>query len=184
MRSLTITFAVIISLSFCAKAQDQSFRKAKVDFIAYETLVHQVKEHRKSRLINVDEFIEMSEKSGVIILDTRSDSMYRRKHIKGAIHLNFSDFTQQNLMKVIPTVHTKVLIYCNNNFAGDEVNFASKVVMPALIQREIKPITLALNIPTYINLYGYGYRNVYELSELVMLFDKRIKYEGTAVVHE
>lgn len=181
MRSLTITFAMIVFLSFCSKAQDQGFRKAKVDFSAYEELVGRVKEHRKSRLINVDEFVKMSTEEGVIILDTRSDRMYRRKHIKGAIHLNFSDFTQQNLMKVIPTANTKVLIYCNNNFEGDEVNFASKVVVPALIQKDIKPITLALNIPTYINLYGYGYRNVCELSELVMLFDKRVKYEGTEV---
>ncbi len=172
---------IIIFLSFCAKAQDHSFRKAKVDFNAYEVLVHQVKEHRKARLINVDEFVEMSEESGVIILDTRSDSMYRRKHIKGAIHLNFSDFTQQNLIKIIPTANTKVLIYCNNNFEGDEDNFATKVVVPSLMQKDIKPITLALNIPTYINLYGYGYRNVYELSELVMLFDRRIGYEGTTV---
>jgi hypothetical protein len=44
-------------------------------------------------------------------------------------------------------------------------------------------LTLALNIPTYINLYGYGYQNVYELNELVAtFFDKRIEFEGTAVV--
>jgi hypothetical protein len=40
---------------------------------------------------------------------------------------------------------------------------------------------LALNIPTYINLYGYGYKNVYELDELVNVNDKRIEFEGTAV---
>ena len=40
---------------------------------------------------------------------------------------------------------------------------------------------LALNIPTYINLYGYGYRNIYELDELVNINDKRIKFEGTEV---
>ena len=44
-----------------------------------------------------------------------------------------------------------------------------------------KPLTLALNIPTYINLYGYGYKNVYELSELVSVFDRRIEFEGTAI---
>lgn len=140
-----------------------------------------MKEHRKSRLINVDEFKELSIEEGTVILDTRSDSMYQRKHISGAIHLNFSDFTQQNLLEIIPTPDTKILIYCNNNFEGDEVNFASKVVVPALLQKDIEPITLPLNIPTYINLYGYGYRNIYELSELVTLFDKRIVFEGTTV---
>ena len=38
---------------------------------------------------------------------------------------------------------------------------------------------MALNIPTYINLYGYGYKNVYELDELVNVGDPRIKFEGT-----
>ncbi|HMU95988.1 MAG TPA: rhodanese-like domain-containing protein, partial [Elusimicrobiota bacterium] len=44
-----------------------------------------------------------------------------------------------------------------------------------------KPVTLALNIPTYINLYGYGYRNVYELNELVDVKDPRIEFEGSLV---
>jgi len=41
---------------------------------------------------------------------------------------------------------------------------------------------MALNIPTYINLYGYGYKNVYELSELISVSDSRIKLEGSAIV--
>lgn len=40
---------------------------------------------------------------------------------------------------------------------------------------------LALNIPTFINLYGYGYRNIYELDELVNINDPRVKFEGTEV---
>ena len=44
-----------------------------------------------------------------------------------------------------------------------------------------KPLTLALNIPTFINLYGYGYRNIFELGELVNTNDPRIQFEGTAV---
>ena len=38
---------------------------------------------------------------------------------------------------------------------------------------------MALNIPTYINLYGYGYRNVYELHELVNVNDRKIAFEGS-----
>ncbi len=44
-----------------------------------------------------------------------------------------------------------------------------------------KPTFLALNIPTYVNLYGYGYHDVYELSELVDLKDPRIAFEGSIV---
>jgi hypothetical protein len=40
---------------------------------------------------------------------------------------------------------------------------------------------MALNVPTYINLYGYGYHNVYELDELVNVKDPRVKFEGTEV---
>ena len=46
-----------------------------------------------------------------------------------------------------------------------------------------KPITLALNIPTYINLYGYGYRNIYELSELINTNSQKLEFEGTAITN-
>ena len=44
-----------------------------------------------------------------------------------------------------------------------------------------KPVMLALNIPTFINLYGYGYKNIYELDELVRVDDPRIEFEGAEV---
>jgi hypothetical protein len=162
----------------------QSFPLAKVDFDAFETLAAEVKKHRSSRLINANNFVAMAKEQHTVILDTRSDSMYALKHVKGAIHLNFSDFTQKNLLALIPNPNTRILIYCNNNFDGDEVHFSEKTGKPVLIKKRFKPITLALNIPTYINLYGYGYRNVYELNELIYSTDKRIEYEGTSIKNE
>jgi hypothetical protein len=112
---------------------------------------------------------------------------------KGAQHLNFSDFTQSNLARVIPSFDTTVLIYCNNNFEGNQVDFASKMVMPSVIKKtgeitpalqfkdQEKPLMMALNVPTYINLYGYGYRNVYELHELVKVTDPRVSFEGSII---
>lgn len=41
--------------------------------------------------------------------------------------------------------------------------------------------SLALNIPTFITLYGYGYTNVYELSEMVRPNDARLELEGTSI---
>lgn len=198
-----------------------------VDFDAYESLVAEVKEHRKSRMLNAEEFVATSKEEKVIILDTRSDSMYAAVHVKGAVHLNFSDFTQDNLARIIPSNDYKILIYCNNNFISQPVAngaqlqvrdfspyFATKMADPRVTKSFIikaqttkpktkskvksgpnfneeevigglpetkKPLTLALNIPTYINLYGYGYRNVYELSELVNTYDKKLEFEGTAV---
>ncbi len=153
---------------------------SKVDYDVYERLVSEVKEHRKKRLVNLDEFLKMSKEKNVVILDARSKEMYLSKHVKGAIHLNFSDFTQSNLEQLIPDKNTRILIYCNNNFDNDPIYFATKSFIPSNPSKE-KPYTLALNIPTYINLYGYGYKNVYELSELISVSDSRIKFEGKAV---
>src|SRR5690606_376781 len=125
----------------------------------------EVKPYRAQRLISAAEFVRMSGEENVVILDTRSKEMYDRKHIKGAIHLNFSDFTQTNLARLIPDPSTRILIYCNNNFADDELYFPTKSYQPDLLnqERREKKLTLALNIPTFINLYGYGYRDIYEL---------------------
>ena len=174
---------ILLGMACLCNAQNTTpvKRKANVDFDAYEKLLPKVKAHRKNRLADLPTFLKMAKEKGTIILDTRSDSLYKRKHVKGAIHLNFSDFTQQNLLKIIPNADTRILIYCNNNFINDQANFASKTVIPGLINKKIAPISLALNIPTYINLYGYGYRNVYELSELVSTLDKRIIFEGTDI---
>lgn len=177
---IKIITIILCSLSLLCNAQPTSTkRKANVDFDAYEKLIPRVKTHRKGKLVDLPAFLKMAGEKGTVILDTRSDSLFIRKHIKGAIHLDFADFTQQNLLRIIPHADTKILIYCNNNFIDDQVNFASKEVVPALIKKKIAPISLALNIPTYINLYGYGYRNVYELSELVSTQDKRVTFEGT-----
>ena len=155
---------------------------SKVDYDAFEKLVAEVKSHRANRLVTLEDFIKMSKEKNTIILDTRSDEMYKGKHIKGAIHLNFSDFTQENLAKIIPNNNTRILIYCNNNFAKDEAFFPTKAYVPPVAKEKKKEITMALNIPTYINLYGYNYKNVYELKELINVYDERITFEGTSVM--
>ena len=61
-------------------------------------------------------------------------------------------------------------------------NMASKAYIPnkRFFVNPIKPInTMALNIPTYINLYGYHYRNVFELSDLVSVDNPLLEFEGT-----
>ena len=211
---LTLQCFLPVIFSLLALKGTAQVTPALVDFDAYEKLVAEVKQHRQSRLLNADEFVKTSEEKNVIILDTRSDSMYAAVHVKGAIHLNFSDFTQANLAKIIPSSDYKILIYCNNNFISSSVilsspfipakdytpYFATKASGPMDLKlqqtsgssfggtrggsypaKHAKPITLALNIPTYINLYGYGYRNIYELSELVNTYDNKLEFEGTAV---
>lgn len=178
MKRIGVIILMIASITGDAQTT-KGYPASKVDYDAFEKLVAEVKEHRRSRLIDLETFKKMAKEDKVIILDTRSDEMYKSKHVKGAIHLNFSDFTQDNLAAIIPSPDYKILIYCNNNFDDDQKYFATKSAKPAFTNR--KDITLALNIPTYINLYGYGYKNVYELSELISVFLPVIEFEGTAV---
>jgi len=184
---LTVVSAMLLVASV-ALAQDKNYPKAKVSFDDFKGLVAEVENHRRDRLVDLDTFLQMSREPGVIILDTRSKFRFDRIRVKGAKHLNFSDFTQDNLRRVIPTFETTVLIYCNNNFKGNQTDFASKVAIPVARPRvtpatqfaaQAKPLMMALNIPTYVNLYGYRYRNVYELNELVDVKDPRIAFEGS-----
>ena len=56
------------------------------------------------------------------------------------------------------------LIYCNNNFTDN--------VAPVML----KSAPLALNVPTFINLYGYGYENIYELDGAYSIEDADIDW--------
>jgi hypothetical protein len=190
MNVKVITVCAILLVGSALLAQDKTYPQAKVSFDDFKHLVAEVEAHRANRLIDLDTFLKMSKEPGVIIMDTRSTFRYERIHLKGARHLSFTDFTQDNLSKVIPSFDTTVLIYCNNNFEGNQTDFASKVAMPVTPQGNVitaqfnsqaKPLMMALNIPTYINLYGYGYHNVYELHELVNVKDPRIAFKGTIV---
>jgi len=170
-----------------------SYTKADVDFEYFEMVTAEAKIHRSNRLLNYTTFLNYSNEPNTIILDTRSKMRYDKMHIKGAIHINFSDFTQAYLAEMIPDKNTRILIYCNNNFAQDRPliieNFATKAVYPVEIKSirnsainiSQNPKTLALNIPTYINLFGYGYKNVYELNELINSSRPDLELEGTDV---
>jgi rhodanese-related sulfurtransferase len=191
MKTLLFTFSMMLLLASVAMAQSTNYPQARVSYEDFKELVSAVEAHRASRLIDLNTFLKLAAEPGVIILDSRSTFRYERLHVKGAKHLSFTDFTQDNLRRVIPSFDTKILIYCNNNFDGNQVDFASKVAVAprpqpvraetTQIAAQAKPRMMALNIPTYINLYGYGYHNVYELNELVAVKDPRITFEGTVV---
>lgn len=190
MRTIIIAVLLSVLVATSGMAQNRKYPKAKVSFEDYKALVAAVEPHRARRLVDLDQFLKMSKEPGVIIFDSRSTFRFDRIHLKGAKHLSFTDFTQDNLAKTIPSFDTKILIYCNNNFDGNQTDFASKVANPApkansaiatQLASQDKPRMMALNVPTYINLYGYGYHNVYELNELVKVDDPRITFEGTIV---
>ena len=178
---------LLIVFYLAAMATAVAQESANTDFDAYEKLVAEAKEHRKTRQLTFDEFLAKSKEEGVIVLDARSDAMFKAKHLKGATHLDFTDFNERKLKEVLGNKDRTVLIYCNNNISQDEDYFARKeVARPNSYSLSGKPnprtpVSLALNITTYIHLYAYCYRNVYELSESISAFDKRAEFEGTEV---
>jgi hypothetical protein len=137
-----------------------------IDMDAYVKSVKEVARHRESRRLTEDDFIKMSQEEGVIVLDARSKDMFALLHVKGAINMSFPDITVDSLKKTLPDKDAKILIYCNNNFKNQPVAFASK-----------RPIA-SLNISTYITLYNYGYRNIYELGPVLDPAKSKIEFEG------
>lgn len=127
-----------------------------IDFGGFSNLTLEVAPYRSARLVNLQDFKARAERSESLILDARSEEASKEGHITGAVNLPLPDFTADRLADVIGTnLDREILIYCNNNFTNNR--------RPVVTKR----IELALNIQTFINLYGYGYRNIYELGEAV-----------------
>ncbi|WP_407556064.1 rhodanese-like domain-containing protein [Winogradskyella sp. 4-2091] len=148
------TIKIITSLIILSMLGNTAFAQNGVEKINYNGFVElsdSLKSYRKKRLINEATFNIYRQEPKTIILDTRSKSAFDEIHIQGAIHINFSDFTKDKLEAIIPDKTIRILIYCNNNFESKKTSLLDKNVR------------LALNIPTFINLYGYEYKNIFEL---------------------
>jgi hypothetical protein len=143
-----------------------------IDYKGFRQLTQTLDPYRQKRLIAIGDFVQMMEEENTMVLDTRSRAAYDDIHLKGAVHLNFSDFTADKLAKVIPTKKTRILIYCNNNFLDGGISLASKSA------------PLALNIPTFINLVGYGYEDIYELKDILTIDQagEFLKFEGNDII--
>lgn len=123
--------------------------------------------HREPRRISQDDFLRMSREPGTIVLDARSRQRFDELHVKGAIHMSFPDITIESLSKAIPDRTTRILIYCNNNFRNAEGPFPSKLP------------SASLNLSTYVALYNYGYRNVYELADTLELSASKLEFDSS-----
>lgn len=167
MRTLLgVAAACLIVCAPLALAQDkaETTTAAQIDYQGFRGLAGEVEAYRAERLVSLADFQRMAREPNTLVLDARSADAYARGHIEGAINLPFTDFTDESLRAALGDPQTRILIYCNNNFANDEP--------PVMLKR----IELALNIQTFINLYGYGYRNVYELGEVVDFNDPSVRW--------
>jgi len=167
-------FTLILSAAFAAvataepdaasQARQRASTQGQVDFAGFQSLAQEVHAYRAGRLVGLAQFQAMAREPHTIILDARSAAAYAQGHIDGALNLALTDFTAPALAAAIADPATRILIYCNNNFANN--------TPPVVLKR----VALALNIQTFINLYGYGYRNVYELGEVVNFDDPQVRW--------
>ncbi|MEQ1708302.1 MAG: rhodanese-like domain-containing protein [Terricaulis sp.] len=165
MRALMLAAILMLGLTpLIALAQDKAApgTAAQIDYQGFQGLADEVNGYRAERLAPLADFQLMAREPNTIILDARSADAYAAGHIAGAINLPFTDFTDQSLRTAIGDPNTRILIYCNNNFSNNSA--------PVVLKR----VELALNIQTFINLYGYGYRNIYELSDVVDFNDPAV----------
>ena len=137
-----------------------------IDMDGYLQVSREAAEHREPRRVSEEEFIRMSREPGTVILDARSREKFDELHVRGAISLPFPDIAIESLKSAIPDKNARILIYCNNNFANAEGPFPAKIARASL------------NLSTYIALYSYGYRNVYELGPLVELKDSKLEFDS------
>jgi phage shock protein E len=137
-----------------------------IDYAGFDRLVTETAPLRAKRLVSLDGFRRMADRSTrVLVLDARSREAFAEGHMAGAVNLPFPDFTAESLAELIGSDRNRpVLIYCNNNFTDNR-----RPVMT-------KKLELALNIQTFVNLTGYGYRNVWELGEAVATADPRVRW--------
>jgi phage shock protein E len=143
-----------------------SIDNPSIDMTAYLRVAQEAAAYREERRLNEEEFIRMSREPGTVVLDARSSEKFRALHVRGAVNLSFPDITAASLRALLPHRETRVLIYCNNNFLGDEQAFPTKIARASL------------NLSTFIALYSYGYRNVYELGPLLDVRTTKIELEG------
>jgi hypothetical protein len=155
----------LLLASFIPFASAQESNPA-IDMEGYLRVSMAAAKHRETRRIAEQEFIRMSREPGTIVLDARSRQKFDELHVKGAINLSFPDIAVESLARTIPDRNTRILIYCNNNFQNAEGPFPTK-----------HP-SASLNLSTYIALYNYGYRNVYELGPLIDLKASKLAFEA------
>jgi phage shock protein E len=136
-----------------------------IDYASFEEMVRDLGPVREAHRLGWDEFAEGAANGNAILLDTRSAADFARGHLEGAVNLPFSEFTDARLAAVLGEDTSRpVYIYCNNNFRDN--------VAPVMTKRA----PLALNIPTFINLHGYGYTNVWELADVIGIEDENVSW--------
>lgn len=156
MRKYLVMLAPLMLSATAATAQQSTPVNPLIDYAGFERLVRELAPVREAHRLAWPSFQRAAREKGAILLDARSADAFALGHIRGAVNLPFSDFSDDALRAVIGDDFDRpIYIYCNNNFSDNR--------KPVVTKR----IELALNIPTFVNLHGYGYTNVWELADVL-----------------
>ena len=161
---LAALFSSCVAVTAVAQEIESPIVNPAIDMPAYLRVAQEAAAHRETHRLTEAEFIEMSREPNTIVLDARSAEKYAELHIKNAVNLSFPDITVDSLAELFPDKNVRILIYCNNNFSNAPKPFPTKRA------------DASLNISTYISLYSYGYKNVYELGPLIDIDKSKLKF--------
>lgn len=143
---------------------------------------------RVKRRISAEAFARMAKEPDTIVLDARGKEDHEALRVKGSVNLPYTAMSAESLKRVIPNQNTRILIYCRNNIVSSRPAFPVEPPRPSTkggvpYPMEFDPPQIpktfgaGLNIPTYITLYIYGYRNVWELDPVVDPNHSAIEFE-------
>lgn len=161
MRHAVLALALIATPAFAQQSNPQ------IDYAGFDRLVGELAPVRAKHRLSWPEFARAAKAKGALLLDARSADAFARGHLDGAVNLPFTDFTDEALREVIGAdTNRPIYIYCNNNFRDHRA--------PVMLKRA----PMALNIPTFVNLHGYGYTNVWELADVIGTGDPGVVWKS------
>ncbi len=138
-----------------------------IDMEGYLRVSREAVAHRDTRRVSEEDFTRMSRRAGHRDPGRAQPGEIRRAARQGRDPPELSGHRcREPRESTTPDKPTGILIYCNNNFASAPGPFPAKIARAAL------------NLSTYIALYSYGYRNVYELAPLIDLKASRLEFEA------
>ena len=81
-----------------------------VDYEAFARNVGEVRALRESRRVSEADFMRMAREPDTVVLDARSERLFRLRHVAGAVNLSFPEFTEATLARAIPRRETRILM--------------------------------------------------------------------------
>jgi hypothetical protein len=162
MMKLFFPTCLFLSLLALNSLAQPVFTNRSADLHAYVANARNADAIRKSRHLTEDQFLQAMAEPGVVLLDTRNAAAYKLRHVKDAVNLSLPDLSAASVAPLVPAKSTKVLVYGSNNFP--EAASPAPAASP--------------KISAFVNLYTYGYTNIFELGPVVDVKTTKLPLAG------